>query len=191
MARPGLSPSIIIQEAAEVVDAVGVERLTLAQIAQQLGVRLPSLYKHIDSLAALRSGVATLATQQLAAAITEAAVGRAGVDALRAVAAAYRDYARTHPGRYATSLRAPDPHDDARTAASATTMKVINAVLASYDLTDDEALDAARAVRAAIHGFATLETAQGFGLPRDVDASFARLVGGLDIMLRHWPREPQ
>ena len=186
MARQGLNPAIIMREAAGIVDVVGAERLTLARIAQQLDVRLPSLYKHIDSLAAVRAGVATLATEQLAAAITAAAVGRSGADALTALAAAYRDYARAHPGRYAMALRAPDPQE-ARSAPIAATMNVINAVLASYGLAGDDALDAARAVRAALHGFATLETAGGFGFPRDVDASFARLVSGLDIMLGHWP----
>jgi hypothetical protein len=41
-------------------------------------------------------------------------------------------------------------------------------------------------VRAALHGFAVLETSGGFGLPRDVDATYERYVGALDAGLRSW-----
>jgi hypothetical protein len=59
-------------------------------------------------------------------------------------------------------------------------------VLAAYRLTRDDAIDAARAVRAALHGFVALEAAGGFGLPRDVEWSFERLLDGLDAALVHW-----
>lgn len=53
------------------------------------------------------------------------------------------------------------------------------AVLAAFDLDDDRAVDAARALRSAIHGFVSLEAAGGFWLPRDVDRSFAFLIDAL------------
>jgi hypothetical protein len=37
-----------------------------------------------------------------------------------------------------------------------------------------------------LHGFVTLEAAGGFGLPRDVDRSFDRLVDALDAALTAW-----
>ena len=58
-----------------------------------------------------------------------------------------------------------------------------------YELSDDEAIDATRALRAALHGFVTLEAVGGFGLPRDVDRSFARLVQILDTAFRNWSPE--
>jgi len=54
------------------------------------------------------------------------------------------------------------------------------AVLRGYGLEGDDAVHAARTVRAALHGFAALETGGGFGIPLDLDATFARLVGVLD-----------
>ncbi|GIU98598.1 MAG: hypothetical protein KatS3mg014_0214 [Actinomycetota bacterium] len=41
-----------------------------------------------------------------------------------------------------------------------------------------------RVVRAALHGFVSLETLGGFGLPQEVEGSFERLVGILDAGLR-------
>jgi hypothetical protein len=64
---------------------------------------------------------------------------------------------------------------------------VVAAVLRGYGIVDDDAvIDAARTVRASLHGFVALEAAGGFGLPRDVDRSYDRLVEALDVGLTSW-----
>jgi AcrR family transcriptional regulator len=176
----------VVAAAAELADEAGWERLTLAALAGRVGVRLPSLYKHIDSLDGLRRDVAVLAVTELGAAVSTAAVGRAGGDGLRAVADAYRGYGQRHPGRYAATVRAPAADDAEHTAAAETVMRVVLAVLAGYGLAGNDAVDATRALRAALHGFVTLEVGGGFGLPQDVDRSFARLVDGFDATLPRW-----
>lgn len=186
MPRAGLTPQRVVDEAARVADEVGWERLTLAAVAGRLGVRLPSLYKHVPSLEALRSGVRAQATGELAEALTRAMLGSAGGEALRAVAGAYRTFAREHPGRYEATIAAPSPDDPEHLAAAAAAMQVIEATLRGYDLSGDDAIDAARALRASLHGFVHLEGAGGFGLPVDVDRSFARMVESLDVTLRGW-----
>nr|WP_274387673.1 TetR-like C-terminal domain-containing protein [Salsipaludibacter albus] len=95
------------------------------------------------------------------------------------MARAYRAYAVEHPGRYAATVRAPGPDDVALRAASDAVLSTVLAVLGDLGLTGDDAVDAARAVRSALHGFVTLEAAGGFGLPRDVDRSFTSLVDTL------------
>ena len=186
MPRAGLSRPAVVTAAAELADEAGWERLTLAALAARLGVRLPSLYKHIDSLDGLRRDVAVLAVTQLGAVMSAAAIGRAGGEALRAVAAAYRDYGRRHPGRYAATVRAPAADDAEHTAAAETVLRVVLAVLAGYGLTGDDAVDATRALRAALHGFVALEAGGGFGMPVDVDRSYTRLVDGFDATLHGW-----
>ena len=49
-----------------------------------------------------------------------------------------------------------------------------------YGLDGDDAIHAVRVIRAALHGFVTLETGAGFGIPLDLDESYARLVATLD-----------
>jgi AcrR family transcriptional regulator len=176
----------VVAAAAELTDEVGWEQLTLAQLAARLGVRLPSLYKHIESLDGLRRDVAVLAVNELAVALGTAAIGRAGRHALQALAAAYRDYGRRHPGRYAATVRAPAADDAEHTAAADAVLHVVLAVLDGYQLTGDDAIDATRALRAAMHGFVSLEASGGFGLPADVDRSYSRLVDGLDASLYRW-----
>jgi ABC-type amino acid transport substrate-binding protein len=65
-------------------------------------------------------------------------------------------------------------------AAGDAVMRTILAMLAERGLADDAAIDAARVLRASLHGFVTLEAAGGFGLPRDVDRTYERLVAWLD-----------
>jgi AcrR family transcriptional regulator len=160
--------------------------VTLAAIADEFGVAVPSLYKHVAGIDDVQRQQAARAVRELGDALAGAAVGKARGDALRAMAQAYRAYAGEHPGRYAATVRAPDPEDTEHVAASEGVLATVLAVLAGYGLEDDDAIDAARAVRSALHGFVALEAAGGFGLPQDVDRSFARLVDGLDAMLSDW-----
>lgn len=188
MARAGLTQARVVEAAATLVDAHGLGPLGLATLARELGVKTPSLYNHVASLDALHRELSLLALRELAADLAAAAVGRSREAALRALASAYRSYARQHPGRYAFSVRAPEADDGEHLAAAAAVLDVVTAALSGYNLTGDDAVDAVRALRAALHGWAGLEAAHGFGMPRDVDESFDRMVDSFDIILASWSR---
>ena len=179
MPRMGLDTERVVGAAAAIADADGLDAVTLARVADELGVRAPSLYNHVDGRPGLLRAVALLALRELTDALREAAVGRSGDDALAATARAYRDYAREHPGRYAATVRAPGSEDPEQGAAAKETYEVVAAVLRSWNLTGDEAIHAARTFRSAVHGFVVLEAAGGFGIPLDLDESFERLVATL------------
>lgn len=186
MPRAGLNADVVVTEAARLADEVGYDRVTLAAVADRFAVAVPSLYKHVSGIDDLQQHLAVRGLVELGAVVAAAAVGQARGDALRAMASAYREFAHEHPGRYAATLRAPRPGDAAHEAAGAALLGTVFAVLAGYGVTGDDAVDAARAVRAALHGFASLEAAGGFGMPRDVERSFARLVDALDTALISW-----
>ncbi len=177
--RVGLSREAGVAAAARLVDDPGAGPLTLARVAEACGVRTPSLYAHVGGLDDLHRLLALRALGELAAVLRRAAVGRAGDDALLALARAYRDHARTHPGTLAALQRAPAPDDAELQAAAGDLLDVLLAVLAGYGLTGDDAVHAARGLRSALHGFVTLEAGGGFGLPLDLDDSYDRLVGTL------------
>ncbi len=179
MPRAGLTTERVVRAAGELADEHGWSQLTLAGLATRLGVRQPSLYKHIDSLDGLHRGVSVLAKRELGGVISRAAVGRSGRDALVAVCLSYRAWVHAHPGRYAATVRAPSANDREDLQASADVVAVVVAVLAGFGLEGDRAIDAARTVRSAVHGFVVLESSGGFGLPRELDASFAFLVDTL------------
>ena len=134
MPRAGLTPERIIGQAAAVADEVGLDRLTLAAVAQRCGVSLPGLYKHVSGLDEVRRGIALLAVRELTVAAARATAGVAGIDALRAISAAYRSYALAYPGRYAASVLATAPGDEEHADVATQAVEVIAATLAGYRL---------------------------------------------------------
>ncbi|HEY5880379.1 MAG TPA: TetR-like C-terminal domain-containing protein [Nakamurella sp.] len=178
MPRAGLSRPLLAARGAEIADEKGWEQLTLAGVAGAFGVRLPSLYKHVGSLAELRRDISARSAGELADVMTAAAVGRSGTPALHAMADAYRDFARRHPGRYAASVIAPAPGDSEHERVATRILDVLAAVLAEFGLAGDDTIHAIRALRALMHGFVALEAAGGFAMPLDLDESYRRLVDG-------------
>jgi AcrR family transcriptional regulator len=186
--RAGLAPATVVAAGAALADEVGLAGLTMGLLAERVGVKTPSLYKHVASLEALQRGIALQAKRELRDALTRAAVGKSGPDALRAYAAAWRRWALEHPGRYAATVRAPsddDEGDDEQDRLVANEgLQIMYEVLAGFGLRGTRSVDAARVLRSSLHGFATLESAGGFGLPHDVDRSFAFLLDTLIAGLR-------
>jgi AcrR family transcriptional regulator len=189
MPKAGLTQTRVLEEAELLADEVGLQRLTLAALAGRLGVRQPSLYKHVDGMDGLQRGLTVRAKNDLANVLARAAIGRERGDAITAIAHAYRRWAHEHPGRYVAAQRAPAADDAEDLAASREVVSVVTEVLAGYQLRDDDAIDATRALRSALHGFVMLELGGGFGLPVSVDRSFERLVRGLVTALSTWSDE--
>jgi len=194
--RPGVTRERVVETAAAIIDSDGLPALSLASLAQTLGVRTPSLYNHIGGLEDLRGALRLRGLEALEQRLQRATVGRARRDALVALAEAYRAFAHEHPGLYALTLGAvgdvPDGARDAHAAAAAARrlVEVVVSVLQGYALEGDEALHATRALRSSLHGFVALESAGGFGLPLDLDVSFARLVAMHHAALAEAASEP-
>lgn len=180
----------MLQEAERRADELGLSLLTLAGLTARLGVRQPSVYEHIDGMNGLQRGLGVRAKRELAAILAHAAIGCARGDAATAIAHAYRAWAREHPGRCAASQHAPATGEADDIAASQAVVTVVTAVLAAYQLRDDDAIHATRTLRSTLHGLVTLELAGDFGLTVDVDRSFDRLIRWLNTALINWTHHP-
>ena len=177
MARKrGVDLAQVVDAAAGVADVEGLDRLTMAGVAGALGVRSPSLYSHVEGLAGLRRAMALEAARRLGSAIADAARDREAVEALRAIAHAYRTFARAHPSLYAAMLPVPLADDEEAYAVFAAPVRVIAEVLCGLGLSPAEAVPVIRCFRSALHGFVALEAGAGFGMLDDVDDSFEVLV---------------
>lgn len=185
MPRAGLDAATVAEAAAVLADEHGLAQLSMSAVAERLGVKAPSLYKHVGGLGDLTRRVALLAADELGDELRDGMQGRAGRDALEAAAQTIRSYVRRHPGRYdaTVGVRPPDV-DDPLTVAMDRTMGSLAAVLRAYELDPADQVHALRMLRSVLHGFATLEVSDGFQMATDVDASFAWLVDFLDHGLR-------
>lgn len=185
MPRTGLTGADVVAAAAGLADEIGFAGVTMGLLADRLGIRPPSLYKHVNSLADLQHQVATLAMTEFGQVIGDAAQGRAGLDALTAMLTAARAYVITHPGRYtATTGAGADGPDDPLLAASTRVTDTIAAVLRGYGVSDDEMTHAIRTIRSTWHGFAMLEISRGFQWDADPGQSFDWMIRFIDRGLR-------
>ncbi len=85
----------IAAAARALLDSQGPEALTMRNVAEALGIKAPSLYKHVPDKTALE----TLVVAAAFAEVTEALEAAAG-QGLTGIAAAYRAYALAHPHVY-------------------------------------------------------------------------------------------
>lgn len=181
MPRAGLGPASVTQAAAELVDEIGYDRLSMGLLAERLGIKAPSLYKHVNNQADLAHRIAVLAMTELADAIRDAIQGRAGSEALIAGAHAMRLYVLKHPGRYAAGNAAiiTGP-DDPLIAASGRVVDSWAAMLHGYRLDPAQEVHALRMLRSLLHGFASLEAIGSFQRSTDIDDSLTWMLGFID-----------
>jgi AcrR family transcriptional regulator len=189
MPRAGLGPALVTEAAATLIDEVGLENLSMGLLAERLGVRTPSLYKHVAGQADLVHRIAVLAMGELADAIRDATQGRSGKEALVAGAQAMRTFVLEHPGRYAAGNAAiVTGPEDPLVPAIRRVLASWTAMLHGYRLDPDQEIHALRMLRSMLHGFAALEVIGSFQINADVDDSFTWMLGFIDQGLKaKWP----
>lgn len=185
--RAGVSREALIQQAARLADREGPAAVTLARLAMMNDVRTPTVSHHVGSLKQLRSDLALLAVEELTESVRRARAGQRGADAVRSMYRAYRSFVHACPGRYAASVQAPEPRDARRLAAAGRLSELLMEVLGQIGLSGDDAVRAARLLRAAVHGYATLELNAAWQTPLDDDATFNWL---LDVIISGLTRVP-
>jgi AcrR family transcriptional regulator len=165
-----------------ILEADGLEALTLARVASVVGVRAPSLYKRIGGRGDLIRRIANDVAAELGDTLEAAAGSGDPRTDLRRMAGAVRAFAKAHPRAYGL-LFAPLPEDwrvdpGLNTRISARILEVAGAIAGPA-----KATEAARLVVAWLHGFLTMELSGAFRLEGDVDAAFDyaidRILAGL------------
>ncbi len=162
----------IVRVAGELLAEDGREGVSMRRIADRLGMRAPSLYKHFPDKRALEHALISAGFEQLAAAFTDALAAADQHDPLRTLAITYRRFAtqRAHLYRLMTedeldrSLLAPGVED-------AASRPLVDALAGDGDL--------ARAAFAFVHGMTVLELNRRFPPDADLDAAWERGIAAL------------
>ncbi len=155
--------------AREILEAEGRDAVTMRAVAERVGIRAPSLYKHFRDKEELETAIIATGFEDFAAS-QERAAARAGSSGraagLAALAAAYRRFARRHPHLYRLMTEEPLRRD-----------------LLPPGLEDRAAhplweavgrdQDRARAAWAFAHGMVILELNGRFPPDADLDAAWA------------------
>jgi AcrR family transcriptional regulator len=185
--RAGVTPERLVRAGAELADEVGFDGVTVSALARRFDVKVPSLYSHVRNSDDLKTRIALLALAEMADRSAAALVGRSGRDALIALGAVYRDYARDHPGRYAATRMRLDPQT-AAASAGPRHAQLMRAILLGYRLAPADQTHAVRLIGSTFHGYISLELAGGFDhSDPGPQESWERIMDALDALLGNWP----
>lgn len=161
----------IVSAAARLLETGGVAAVTMQAVAQEVGVKAPSLYKRVRDRETLLALVGSAAAGDLTGRL-DAASGR--IEDLLLV---FRRFAHERPEAFRLLFSATVDADK----LAATSAPVLRATTAAVGA--EHALDAARLLTAWATGFVTMELAGAFRLGGDLDDAYdygiAHLVGSL------------
>jgi AcrR family transcriptional regulator len=156
----------IVAAARELLEAEGPQALSMRRIADALGIKAPSLYKHLPDKQALEAALISTGFEEMAAA------GEHAHD-LGAVAEAYRGYAGAHPHLYRLMTDKPLDRERLPPGVEDRAAAAITAAVGG-----DEAK--ARAAWAFAHGMTILELDDRFPPGADLDAAWAAGISAFD-----------
>ncbi|OLF14155.1 TetR family transcriptional regulator [Actinophytocola xinjiangensis] len=148
----------ILDVAESLLESEGAQALTMRRVAQEMGIRAPSLYKHVPGKDDIEAGL-----QERALRVMATALAPAGTDLL-AIMARYREWALTHPGLYELATRRPLRRDVIPASVEAAAAAQIVAVAGGEHR--------ARALWALAHGLVDLEMADRFPPGADLDETW-------------------
>lgn len=152
----------VVAAARRMLEEEGAATLTMRRLAERVGIRAPSLYKHFPDKEALEAAVIATGLED-AAAVFEAAVETA-TDRLPALAAAYRQFALDHPHLYRLMNSGPLPRQHLPPGLEGRTAAPLLGVAGTQAR--------ARAIWAFAHGMVMLELDHRFPPDADLDAAW-------------------
>ncbi len=170
-AASGLTPRAreIVDAARALLEEEGPDALTMRRLADRLGMRAPSLYKHFSGKEALEAAVISDGFVELAGAFEEAV--RGAHDPLGELARTYRSFALSRPHLYRLMTERPLRRDllepDVEARAAGPLLEAAGG---------DESL--ARAAWAFAHGMTVLELNGRFPPGADLDAAWREGLAG-------------
>jgi AcrR family transcriptional regulator len=167
----------VIEQARAMIEAEGVEGVSLHKLAAALGVKAPSLYRYFagrdELLQAVNLGTAQALGQALLVAVQEA--GENPQARALAMAHACRAFAHANPRTYAlayTTMEAAQQPDASALEAIAIPLQAVIADVAG----ESNSLTALRGLWALAHGFALMELNGQFRRGGDLGAAFDQAV---------------
>ena len=172
----------IVAAGRDVLEAEGLDGLTMQRVADAVGVRPPSLYKRVNGRGNLVKLVIEDVGREWAETIAAAAGSGDPARDLVSLARAFRAFAHAHPRSYGYVVgplpAAWQPDLEVLAPANDAVLSVAGKLAGP-----ERALEGARTIVAWANGFVSMELAGAFRLGGDVDEAFAYGIDRLAIAL--------
>ena len=186
MAAPiGISKTQVIDAAEQILTEKGnIADISLSEVADKTGIRVQSLYAHVDGMNGLRREIALRSLDQLAHTVTDAALGRSGLIAVEAILQVQLTFAITRPGSFAATIHPPGDDQELGDAIAAV-QRPLDLVLERLGVTGPEKTHWTRLVLSSIYGYSLLSRDQQLTLPVSPESSGQYLVNVLVTQLEN------
>jgi AcrR family transcriptional regulator len=168
----------VVAAAIACLEADGPDALSLSAVARRMGIKPPSLYNHVRNADDLAWALTIEGNRQLTDAL-EAAINDifAPHDVLFALALATRTWAQQNPALYTVMTRTKPQNDHPEyRPVLVRALRLFQRPLGLLGVRGDEAIHTIRGLRAAMHGFVTLENVGQFQMGQDTEASYRWLI---------------
>lgn len=173
----------IVEAARGFIQKESVDALTLSKLGSKLGVKAPSLYRHVANKEALLQAVNLQTMQELFAQLSEAhSEDAAPQEQLLALATAFRSFAHASPDLYILAMTTKP--EEGRPAQDTLTQmaRPIQSLMAQLS-GEENSLTALRGLFALIHGFVMLELNQQLQRGGELDQVFEEVA---KVYLNGW-----
>lgn len=174
--RQRLNRARVVDMAAALADAEGIEAVSLQRIANDAGVKQPALYRHVTGIEELMKLLALRAREMLARALQDAQHGLTRTESVTAVAHTWRTFVQQHPGLYSATDRVPSTGDADIENSLSNVVSALAHALDGYSLNSSQQAHCARSLRSSLHGFCVLEKDNGHPEPYALDEGLSNLV---------------
>lgn len=165
----------ILQVAGDLVEQGDIDTITLAQLAQTLDIKPPSLYRYFPNKASLIHALNLETMSNLTA--SQNAISADDCTAqewLMRIARNYRHYALAHPQRYRLAFRAASPDEATQAQYVQLALPLQSAV--SQLVSESDSLTYLRGLFALIHGFISLELSHMLQRGGDLNLTFEAIL---------------
>ncbi len=163
-----VSKSLVIETASKIADKQGLNNLSLKAVAEELNVRTPSLYNHIESLDDLLREVAHKGMRSMNEQMTQAAIGKSGNTALKSISVEYLNFIIEHPGVYETIQWATWHGTNETAEIFENYIKILSTIILSYSFPSESTNEILNLFTGFLHGFTTLQVRYAFSEPQKV-----------------------
>lgn len=192
MTRAGIDKETIIRSAAQLVNQAGMEQITMKMLADNLGVKPPSLYNHISGLEELKKQLMIFGWTQAKEKLLLSLAGVSGYDAIKAMCYAFYDYATENTGLFEVMLWYNKFQNEEASEATAELLAVIFRITRSLDIPDNYCFHLIRTFRGFLEGFFLLVNNGSFGHPLPITDSFELsvniLIAGIKELAHEWQK---
>ena len=172
MVRTGLDTHMVICRAAQIANEVGIENITLKMLADDLGVKSPSLYNHIEGLEDLKTRLMIYGWKQMEQKIMQSVIGVSGYDAIKAGCYSFYEYATENPGVFNAMLWYNKFQNSETIEATSGLFSILFKVTSSLNISDENCNHIIRTLRGFLEGFSLLVNNKAFGNPISIEESF-------------------